>query len=227
MITLGMETSGRAASVALCSDGKILEERWLDRHGRRHAQTLVAEIDRLTRESEIRLRDLDAVAVSIGPGSFTGLRIGVTCAKTLAYATGCQVAGVDTLLCIAENSPADVAELFVISDAGRGELYAGHYARGDDGFYVRDGEIVIVSAGPWCSGRAAGDVVSGPGVDKYANELPAAVRQLEPPLRLPRAGVVARLGERRILAGRADDLWPLEPFYLRPSAAEEKRDAAR
>ncbi len=69
------------------------------------------------------------MAVSVGPGSFTGLRVGVVCAKTLAYANGCQLAAVDTLEAIAANSPADVVSVHVIADAQRGDLFVADYCR--------------------------------------------------------------------------------------------------
>ena len=226
MLLMGIETSRRDGTVVLSRDGRILGERLLNREGRRHAQTLVAEMNDLAQESGIRLRDCGAVAVSIGPGSFTGLRVGVAAAKTLAYATGCRLAAVDTFLCIAQASPSDVGKVTVIGDAQRGDLYVGHYLRGRDGFFMRAGEIAIVNARQWYCRLSADDIISGPGVDKYADELPRACRILESEFRHPQAAIVAQLGERQILSGDLADLWKLEPFYLRPSAAEEKRDAS-
>ena len=71
--------------------------------------------------------------MSVGPGSFTGLRVGVVCAKTLAYATGARLAAVDTLEAIAANSPPDVETVHVITDAQRGDLFVGTYRRTADG----------------------------------------------------------------------------------------------
>jgi tRNA threonylcarbamoyladenosine biosynthesis protein TsaB len=183
-------------------------------------------MDNLARESGIRLRECNAVAVSIGPGSFTGLRVGVACAKTLAYATGCQLTAVDTFLCIANTSPSDVDKVAVIGDAQRGDLYVGHYLRGKDGLFVRVGEIAIVNARQWGRSRSADEIISGPGIDKYVDVLPRACRILETKFRHPQAAGVAQLGERQIISGDVADLWKLEPFYLRPSAAEEKRAAS-
>lgn len=226
MITLGIETSGRAGSIALWRDELCLEERPLEDAGRRHAQTLVSGIDRLLRDYALRPHDCSGVAVSIGPGSFTGLRVGVVCAKTFAYAVGCPLSAVDTLLCIAENSPEDVEDVSVIADAQRGELYVGRYRRRAGGAFERLQEIAIVSGESWCRNRSQGDVVTGPAVEKYEPHLAGRARLLPPEARLPRAAVVARLGARRISEGKAADLWTLEPVYIRRSAAEEKWDAA-
>ncbi|HUQ68608.1 MAG TPA: tRNA (adenosine(37)-N6)-threonylcarbamoyltransferase complex dimerization subunit type 1 TsaB, partial [Planctomycetaceae bacterium] len=86
MNILSLETSGLTGSIALDRDG-VVEQRELATAGRRHAQTLVAEMRDLLHAHGLRPADVNAVAVSIGPGSFTGLRVGVVCAKTFAYAT--------------------------------------------------------------------------------------------------------------------------------------------
>lgn len=224
MLTLGIETSGRAGTVALCLDEKCLEERALDQTGRRHARSLVAEIDALFHSTDFELREIQHVAVSIGPGSFTGLRVGVACAKTLAYATGCQLAAVDTFQAIAENSPDEINQLAVISNAQRGELFLGNFHRQADGHFLRQGEIEIVNKQSWCEERTGDDVVGGTGVELIRELLEGKCRLLEPATCEPQAGVIARLGRRQIEQGRADDLWSLEPFYFRKSAAEEKWD---
>ena len=226
MLTLGIETSGRTGAVALCRDGACLEERQLPQIGRRHAQTLVAEIDRMFREFGMQPSDCCNVAVSIGPGSFTGLRVGVVFAKTFAYATRCRLAAVDTFQSIAANSPAEVTDVFVVGDAQRSELYAGRYRRESNGTFVRDGEITIVDGEKWCGERTADDVLSGPGIEKFEQRLSGCCRVLKTQQRLSQAAVIARLGEARIRSGSFDEIWKLEPFYLRKSAAEEKWNAA-
>lgn len=225
MLTLAIETSGRAGEVALARDGACLEQRGLQQAGRRHAQTLVAEIDELLRRQGVAPHDVNLVAVSIGPGSFTGLRVGVVCAKTFAWATGAALVAVDTFACIAENAPDDVGRLFVIGDAQRGDLYVGEYARGDSGAFARAGPIRIIPAEDWCRSRSATDVVTGPGVEPYSDLLAGHCRVLPAEFREPRAAIAARLGERMLAAGDTADPFALEPFYLRKSAAEEKWDA--
>jgi tRNA threonylcarbamoyladenosine biosynthesis protein TsaB len=222
MLTLGIETSGRTASIALRSGGRTLVERTLGDTGRRHAQTLVAEIDAALKEQGRRAGDIGLVAVSIGPGSFTGLRIGVVCAKTLAYATGCRLAAVDTFACIAENSPSDVDDVCVIADAQRGELYVGRYRRIPSGEFEATQPIAIVPGEAWCSALMSQHVVSGPGVARFERELPPECRVLPADLREPSAGRVAELGQRRLERLGPDNFWTLEPFYLRKSSAEEK-----
>jgi tRNA threonylcarbamoyladenosine biosynthesis protein TsaB len=229
VLLLAFETSVRDGTIALRRDGVLLEERLLEQGGRRHAQTLVAEIDALLKSHACRPAQLDAVAVSSGPGSFTGLRVGVVSAKTLAYATGARLAAVDTLAAVAEQTPGRPPVLHVIADAQRADIHVATYRfseeRGDE--YRRDGEIEIVAAAVWCGQRVAGDVVSGPGVEKVASLLTGRVHLPPHENRIPRAATIALLGERRIASGIVDDAWTTEPVYVRKSAAEEKWDAER
>jgi tRNA threonylcarbamoyladenosine biosynthesis protein TsaB len=224
MLTLGIETSSAAGSVALLSDGTLLGESSLDVAGRQHARSLVGEIHRRLKSAGRRPRDCTAVAVSIGPGSFTGLRVGVVAARTLAYATGCRLAAVDTFLAIATNSPADVLAVWVTANAQRGELYVGRYERDGSGDFARMGELSIQPVDVFCQQLHARQTVSGPGADLLPADAVDRATLLPPELRQPRASVIARLGEHDVCAGRTADLWTLEPVYLRRSAAEEKWD---
>ena len=221
LLTLGVETSGMTGAVVLRRDGETLESVTLQQAGRRHAQTLISEVDALLRRANLTAKQLQVVAVSIGPGSFTGLRVGVVFAKTLAYAVGCRLIAVDTFRAIAAASPRDVTEVFVVSDAQRGELFVGRYSFADSATVhkgpIRQDEIIIEPADSFC--RRAGQIaVSGPA----SATLPPTMRVLAPEFHLPRAEFVAALGEQQALAGEQSDLWGLEPFYLRRSAAEEK-----
>lgn len=223
MLTLGIETSGREGSVALVNAGEVLGEADLSQTGRRHARTLVAELKSLLERCGKVPSDVEAVAVSIGPGSFTGLRVGVVCAKTFAYATGCRIVAVDTLQAIAANSPPDVTIVDAVIDAFRGELFLGRYHRTGNETWQRDEAVRIVSAESLFSPADAGIPLTGPGLAVLGEQLPDR-RLLPENCRPPRAIAIARLGESQALAGQVDDLWKLEPFYLRKSAAEEKAE---
>jgi tRNA threonylcarbamoyladenosine biosynthesis protein TsaB len=223
LLTLAIETSGLPGSIALCRGPERLVEAILDEAPRRHAQMLVSEIGRRLQETGHSVRDLQAVAVSIGPGSFTGLRVGVVCAKTLAYAVGCRLAAVDTLRAIAANAPEGVDCVHVISDALRGDAYVATY-RLSAGLWTAEQSASIVAARAWLSERSPGDTISGPGLAKYGQFVPAECRQLPPENWIPQARVVAQLGLEQLARGDAADCATLEPFYLRRSAAEERRD---
>lgn len=229
LLTLGVETSGMIGAVALRRAGETVESVSLQQAGRRHAQTLVAEVDSLLRRAGVTSQQLEVVAVSIGPGSFTGLRVGVVFANTLAYAIGCRLTAVDTFRAIAAAAPVDVSEVFVISDAQRGDLFVGHYTIDEASRCpIRVGEITIESAGVFgqrvteLAAARSNLAVSGPAAATISATLPSSVRLIPSDLQQPRAEFLAALGEQQALAGELSDPWRLEPFYLRRSAAEEK-----
>jgi len=225
MWTVGIETSGREGGVALLQDDELVTQRPLSAEGRRHARTLVHELQQMLADAGVSPRACDVIAVSRGPGSFTGLRVGIVCAKTWAFAAGCRVAGVDTFLAVAGSAPSDVSEIDVISDAQRGDLYHGRYERGEDGLWMRQSDVRIVSADEWLDSVRQPCVVTGPAVCKLRDRLTGEAHLLPEEAWFPQAVEVARIGRRRAAAGRTDDLWALEPLYLRKSAAEEKADA--
>lgn len=226
MLTLAIDTSGTVGSIALGADGNCLEERTLEL-GRHHGQSLIPEIRQLLSRHGRSPRDCGLVAVSIGPGSFTGLRVGVVCAKTLAYAIGCPVAGVPTHLAIACNSPDELADVFVVSDAQRGDLFVQPFHHPDQGRWRAAGEMQIVAAGEWAAQLPSGTAISGPALEKFAELFSARLRLLEFTCWRPRATWIARLGLQMSQEGPPMDLWSLEPLYLRKSSAEEKWDLRR
>lgn len=229
MLVLGIETSGLAGSVALLRDGALLEERTLNQVGRRHAQSMVLEIGEILRAHSFSPADVELIAVSRGPGSFTGLRVGMVCAKTFAYATGCRFTAVDTFAAIAENAPSNVDRVFVIEDAQREDLFAAEYVRGDFPNWQQVTPIQIVDAAAFCAARNSHDVVMGPGVHKRDLTGIGSNWLKDDEFCRARASVIARLGSYSYplsTTGEASvetDFWRASPFYLRMSAAEEKR----
>ncbi len=229
MIVLGIETSGLSGSVALHREGQCLQLRSLDQAGRRHAQSLVLELQHLLTEFQIPPTDVDAIAVSRGPGSFTGLRVGLVCAKTFAYVTGCQFVAVDTFAAVAMNCPPEITSAWIVDDAQRGDLFAGSYERSDEGQWVQSSPIQVVAAEAWLSARSATETIAGRGLLRYdLSSLAARCLTSEEIIR-PTASAVACRGERMLMHkdmfSETDfDLWKAIPFYIRPSAAEEQRD---
>lgn len=230
MITLAVETSGVASRIALRIDGVLFEERELDRTGQKHAQSLISEVKTLLTNANLTPRDVSLLAVSHGPGSFTGLRVGIVFAKTFALATGCPIVAVETLQAIAEAAPPDVLELAVISDAQREQVFASRWWRRADRFEptvvidnaVWIAEVTALAAAGTTNGGVNPFAVSGPGLLKLSPQLPPGIRVLDSSLWQPRASHVARIGERLAAAGQFVEAFALEPFYLRASSAEEK-----
>jgi len=247
VLILAIETSGLAGSVALLESGRVLAEAPLD-PARRSAQTLAPAIDRLLRDQQMAPQQVGLVAVTVGPGSFTGLRVGVTTAKTFAYAVRAQVQGVSTLEVIglqaaewllaeppaeplameAAGPPAAAGrEVHSLLDALRGELFVGRFridalagAAARALLRMADDELLAIDT--WLAQLPAGAVVCGPGVQRVAGRLPAGVITAPEATWEPRAATVGRVAWRDYENGRRDDLWKLAPAYLRPSYAEEK-----
>lgn len=222
MLTLGIETSGRAGSVALVRDGVLMAQTLLSAEGRRHARSLVPEIAELLRGQGLRPRDLDVIAVAVGPGSFTGLRVGVVCAKTLAYAIpNSRLVGVNTFLAVAKPAPADIERLAIFEDALRDEVYAGVYRRTPTG-WIEEVAPRLWLLEDWQRSLDGNVTLTGSGAVKLRPRFADDLRFLDPSLWEPRAEWIARIGEREALAGRTADKWTLAPLYIRRSAAEEK-----
>lgn len=215
---LMVDTSGRVGVVAVAWGDRILGERRLE-ETRRHARDLAPSVAELCRAAGWRVRELDGVIVSIGPGSYTGLRVGIISAKTLAYATGCVVLAIPTFRVIVEQSPAEARVVDVLADAQQGLLYAQRFHRHDEGW--RDEELRIIKSTDWRATLSAEVWVSGPGLSVVEDELPPSQPRVSREDREARAATLLRLGRTRWQHGESDDLWKLEPLYLRPSNAEE------
>lgn len=224
MRIVGIETSGTGSQVALAEDGQ-LRFAWADTVGRRHAQELVPALKKLLSRSDWQPGDLDLVAVSVGPGSYTGLRVGITCAKTLAYAAKLDVLGIGTPETIAQNAPPEAEQVDVIIDAQRSEVYATRFRRaGDATWRVEEPGTVIIAADEWASRVEPDTLLLGPGLTRHRDRFASVGRVGEEALWAPRVEVLIQLAWRDYQAGRRMDLHALAPVYLRKSAAEEKWD---
>jgi tRNA threonylcarbamoyladenosine biosynthesis protein TsaB len=234
MLVLAFDTSGFSGSVALLDGLQVLGRALLDAD-RRSAQTLAPAIVRLLADCGRKPNEVKLVATTVGPGSFTGLRVGVTTAKTFAYAVGAEVMGVSTLEATAHGAPTDCLkesrDVHVVVDAQRRELFLGRF-RSEPGIDENEADGLprltrlepdrIIPVEEWLGGLAAGTIVTGTGLAKLAEWLPANVLAVPPEMREAQATVVGRLAWRDYQAGRRDDLWKLAPVYLRASYAEEK-----
>jgi tRNA threonylcarbamoyladenosine biosynthesis protein TsaB len=232
-VILAVDTSGMCGTIALRRDGQLITECELEQSKRRHAQTLITQIHELLQSHQLAPTDIGIVAVSHGPGSFTGLRVGIVFAKTFAYVTGCSIVAVDTLQSVAAavtiDGFSDITSLHVVSDAQREQLFVKPFQRDADGWWNPVGPIEIVDCEAWCVAAAQSTAsqfaVSGPGLVKVSGEVPSSVRCLPEELWTPRAAQVALIGERLAAKNQFADPFELEPFYLRKSSAEEKREA--
>jgi tRNA threonylcarbamoyladenosine biosynthesis protein TsaB len=226
MNVLALETTERVGSVAAAVDTNLLCQLRLDPQ-KRSAESLAPAIESLLKRAGWRPGDVDLVATTVGPGSFTGLRVGVTTAKTFAYSVGADILGVDTLEVIAAGAPQSVPILSVAIDAQRGEVVGQTFQRDQDGWLRPTGPADLIAVDAWLKGLGRGIWVSGPVLRKLADRVPEAATVVAPEHWAPSAAAVARLAFRDYDAGRRDDLWRLVPRYSRRSAAEEKWDQRR
>jgi tRNA threonylcarbamoyladenosine biosynthesis protein TsaB len=215
-----LETSGRVGWVAVAEGALLRAAHRLD-EARRHARDLAPRVADLLAAQGWRPRDLDAVLVSLGPGSYTGLRVGLASAKTLAYATGCILLGLETFAAVALQAPREAQRVDVLADAQQDKVYVQPFARNPNGWQAQD-PLTIRPVTSWLAEREGTAWVSGPGARLVEGRLPEGTRLVEPGGREPQPESLLRLGLVRFQAGERDDPFTLEPLYLRPSAAEEQ-----
>jgi tRNA threonylcarbamoyladenosine biosynthesis protein TsaB len=225
MRIIAIETSGRHGSVAALRGGaggaELLHQITL-RGDQRTAQALAPALHEMLTRSDWMPPSVELVAVTVGPGSFTGLRIGVTAAKTFAYAVGASVIGVNSLAAMAAQAPASSAPLWTVLDAQRHELFVARFIADDHGRMPIDSETSIIARDAWLAQLQPGDRVTGPPLRVFHAQLPAGVIAMPEDVWQPMAATVAQVGWLTYQAGRRDDVWKLAPQYYRASAAEEK-----
>ncbi len=218
---LALETTEAVGTVAACDNDKLLLELKLDAK-MRSARSLAPGIKRLLEEVSWQPGEVELLGATVGPGSFTGLRVGIVTAKTFAHAVGAKIIGIDTLEAIASGLPPEIDEVSVAVDAQRGQVVAGCFHREQDGHFAVAKPAKLLDADTWLGDLPSGSWVSGPTLLKLGDRLPNGVRAVDPMYWAPGAAQVALLSQRHHKAGKRDDVWTLTPRYSRPSAAEEK-----
>jgi tRNA threonylcarbamoyladenosine biosynthesis protein TsaB len=219
--SLILETSGRVGQVALAEGEKVQHIRRLD-EARRHARDLVPAIAELLAAAHWRPKEVQVVLVSRGPGSYTGLRVGIMSAKTFAYVTGCTLLAIDTFAAIARQAPAEAARVDVLADAQQQKVYVQSFTRSGTEPWAPATPLRIDRLADWLAQQHADAWVTGPGLHSYGSRLPKEMRTAPEVAWDPQPESLLKIGLERYRAGQRDDPWTLEPLYLRPSSAEEK-----
>jgi tRNA threonylcarbamoyladenosine biosynthesis protein TsaB len=207
VIVLGLDTATNTGSVAIVRDGEVVAE--ASAESKRHGAELLPMIDDIFARAQIRPRDLDAIAIGAGPGSFTGLRIGMATAKGIAFAAGRPLWAVSSLAAIAHDIGGD-DPIACVLDARRGEVFAGIYRRDValvDERVMPPGELVA-----WVDGVVTGARYCGDAVRAFPELAPLGWTEITPSGR-----AVARLA---LAGGRTDVLATGVPAYLRRAEAE-------
>src|SRR5687767_6842683 len=222
---LAIETSARTGSLAAVEDGRVLAEDQFP-HGLKHAAEIVLRLDQLCRGHGWSPRDMREVYVSAGPGSFTGLRIGITLAKTLAFATGAKVVAVPSVSVLAENAPAGARHAIIVLDAKREQIFTARFERIEGRWQERDAAAVDSLAAVLKRSPRPIHLI-GEGIPYHQQFIPsdAGIVVTPPELWRARAMVVGELGRAMALQRRFVDPFELTPIYIRPPEAQEKWDA--
>ena len=232
---LAIETTEKRGSVAAALDGNVLLHHELP-EGQRSAQSLVPTIQTALQQLNWPIKSLDVIAVATGPGSFTGLRIGLATARMLAYATGAKLFGINTLqsivanVCIAQTG-IEGQIITTAVDAQRGEVSAQTFRLIPSQYFIRelypepvDERRLLTFEAWWALANIDTKICfAGPILQKFAVRKSENVQLLDKSQWQPCAAGVARLAWERLHTGKSDDLLTLQPYYSRPSAADEKK----
>lgn len=230
MSILAIDTATQVSSVAVASADKLAAELTMQAK-LTHSETLMPHIKEVLRMANVRKEQLEGIAVSIGPGSFTGLRIGLAAAKAMAYALDLPIVGVSTLKALAYHYPVPGIRIVSLLDAQKGNAYREIYEWEKGALTVVNpveilpiAEILAECAESGRETVLLGDIAARRIRGKV--DLPANVTVAPAHLVMPRAACVAMLGLQELAAGHTDNVMNMEPVYIRRSEAEvlwEKR----
>jgi tRNA threonylcarbamoyladenosine biosynthesis protein TsaB len=219
MLLLALDTATETGSLALVDKGRVLMEYSLESHDA-YLTCLMPGVEALLRNAGKEAADLTAVAVSTGPGNFTGLRIGLATAKTLAWSLRCPLVPVPTLEALAARFPCHPQPVGVIMDAKRGEVFWGLFRCPADRPQALEGPLRL-PVGELPARLPPAALLTGPGLtvheDFLAPQLPPGIALAPPELRRPWAPILARLALHRLEAGLTANPAQLVPTYLRPA----------
>lgn len=233
MLVLGIETATSSCSVALVDEGGLTSERTLGAP-QQALEWLVPAIEGILRDCHVRPIDVQGVAVSVGPGSFTGLRVGIATAVGWAQARGIPACGVPTLLALAAQC-AGGRLVAPVLDARRGEVASALFLQEGDRWRPLTEELTAPPEAVVARFRAVDESLDdltfvGDGLHRYGKVLRAAfpnARFAPRVLWTPRAALVAALGRQRLLEEGGEPLWAIQPRYGRTPALRSVLEGAR
>lgn len=223
MKILGIDTSTPIGSVALIDDENIVAEHTLN-IVQAHSSRLMPAIDTVLKWGEITPHELDGCAVGIGPGSFTGIRIGVATVKSLCYAVDKPIVGVSTLEAIAYNLRWSAGLICPILDARRSEIYGAIFEGGTHWKRLTDDLCLPIDAflDELDRHHISSDTTSifvGDGLATYGDVIQERLDETghfgDRIFNVPRGATIAKLGAQRLKQGDTDSYWTLVPNYVR------------
>jgi len=225
MKVLGIDTSTPCGSVGLVSDSEVISEYLLNTPVT-HSERILSAIHFVVKEAGCAMESLDGLAISLGPGSFTGLRIGVSTVKGLAFALGKPVVGVPTLDGLAAQVSPTPYLICPILDARKKEVYTAFYRYNQENVLVRLSEYQAARPEVLTKQVKEKTIFVGNGAGVYADILRTAASPFAlfppTPLHLLHGSMVAKLGLDLLLKKDVLDPATFSPIYVRPSEAEIK-----
>ncbi|HAK88276.1 MAG TPA: tRNA (adenosine(37)-N6)-threonylcarbamoyltransferase complex dimerization subunit type 1 TsaB [Nitrospiraceae bacterium] len=227
MKLLAIETSTMLGGVAIMDGDALITESRLNVKVT-HSERLMTGIGYALAQSSLKIEDIDVFAVAIGPGSFTGLRVGLSTVKGLVYATGKRLVSVPTLEAFAWNMPFSGYDVCPLLDARKKEVYAGIFRWADDGF-VRVMSEQAIKIDALTSSITGTTIFLGEGALIYKDVIKANLGAkaffASPQHMVPSPANTAYLGMKKAAAGEFEEPTALAPMYLRKSEAEMKKGA--
>ena len=228
MKILGVDTSTPVGSIGITDDESVIAEYSLN-VVETHSSRLMSAIDDLLRRALLKIHDMDAFAIAIGPGSFTGLRIGLGTMKGFCYALKKPLVGVVTLDALAYNVKFADKLICPILDARRGEVYAAVYRGSSDGRLELQTDYLCTKIELLLETLAEPTIFLGDGFNRYKDTIAEMLKEkaifTTPFFGFCRGATVALLGYERLKAGESDDYFSITPFYIRKSEAEVRFEA--
>ncbi|MDP2981491.1 MAG: tRNA (adenosine(37)-N6)-threonylcarbamoyltransferase complex dimerization subunit type 1 TsaB [Candidatus Omnitrophota bacterium] len=224
MKILGIDTSSKFLNIALSEDKDIIKEEsyLLDR---KHASQLVPKIKGLLRKTRVSINKIDAFIIGLGPGSFTGLRIGVSAIKGFGAASGKPCIGVASMDSIACNAIESDKDIVPIIDAKRGQVYSAIYRR-KGGLVVRLSDYIVLPIDKLMAKIKTQPVFLGDGVSLYMNNILSINKKavfLEEQYWYPGAGNLIKLGFSRVKKAKKTNMNKLTPLYLYPEDCQVRK----
>ena len=218
-----LETSGSSGIVALGFGSNIVSHRVLE-IAKRHVSDMAPAIAEMLKECGWEAKNLDAIATGIGPGSYTGLRIGLMSARTLAMMTGARLLGISTFEILAQHClEVGHAKVEIIADAQQDKIYAQRFENNNSQL-VSASELKIVSTAEWIANRDISFAIAGPGLPKVQPLLSDSQGMVvEQSGNINKESFLA-LALKKLFSHHSDDPLSLQPLYLRRSSAEEQWD---
>ena len=226
MLTLAFDTSTKTASVALLKGEILLIEQFINT-GKNHGETLLPAIENILTIAGIGIAEIGLLAVTVGPGSFTGLRVGASSAKGLAFSKGTPIVGVSTLDALAANVTSGSMKICPMLDARKKEVYAALYRISETGFPERITDEQVISPEILLADMDEEILCLGDGAIAYGDlirlKMSDKAHFVPGPLNYIRASSVGLIGLKKFHDGDSLNSLKLTPRYLRLSEAETKK----